>query len=321
MRARIFWAAAILGTILLLGVLFFTTSRQPQSAWRIGISPPADSEFYQLIRAGVEEGIRARGTMNVELLWQPPLSHQAVEDQRRIVENWIEAGLDAIAVTTVGDLYAMDALFARASRAGIAMFFLNMAEPQLEGAVRYDNFVSSVGYNNFEAAKTLGTWVLTNIGTTGSAVVLLGTPGVHSNHRLEGFLVALQASDWTIVAAEPAQWEREEGAVVARRLLTANPDLRLIFGQNDEMALGAVRAVRELGREGRVAVVGLDGVRAAVTAVRAGDLAATLNVAPKRMGEQLINTVLDHLTGHPVQKIQDIAVFVTDRDRAEEESN
>ncbi len=286
---------------------------------RIGIAPPADSEFYQLIKSGIEEGIRDRGIDNVELLWQTPQSHQAVEDQQRIVEAWITAQLDAIAVTTVGDLYAMDALFDEGTDAGIAMFFLNMAEPQLEGVVDYDNFVSSVGYNNFEAARILGDWVLENVGTSGKAAVLLGTPGVHANHRLEGFLEALEDSDWEIVSTQQADWVRDKGQSVAETILQANADLDLIYGQNDEMALGAYQAVEDRGLDDQVAVVGLDGVRAAVSSVNQGELTATMNVAPKKMGYQLINDIFDHLEGKDVPKIHDIEVFVTDQDRAAED--
>ena len=310
-------------------VLFLTLASMPLLAAgagesddgtiRIGVSPPADSEFYQLIKSGIEEGIRDRGVENIELLWQTPQSHQAVEDQQRIVEAWITAQLDAIAVTTVGDLYAMDALFEQGTDAGIAMFFLNMAEPQLEGVVDYDNFVSSVGYNNFEAARILGDWVVENVGSTGQGAVLLGTPGVHANHRLEGFLAALEDSNWDIVSTQQADWVRDKGQSTAETILQANPELNLIYGQNDEMALGAYQAVADRGMADQVTVVGLDGVRAAVRSVMDGELEATMNVAPKKMGYQLINDILDHLEGESVPKIHDIDVFVTDGSRAAED--
>lgn len=312
--------ALVLATLVLAPALFAAgRGDADDDTIRIGIAPPADSEFYQLIKSGIEEGIRDRGVENVELLWQTPQSHQAVEDQQRIVEAWITAQLDAIAVTTVGDLYAMDALFDEGTDAGIAMFFLNMAEPQLEGVVNYDNFVSSVGYNNYEAARILGEWVLQNVGTSGKAAVLLGTPGVHANHRLEGFLEALERTDWEVVSTQQADWVRDKGQSVAETILQANPDLDLIYGQNDEMALGAYQAVVDRGLENQVAVVGLDGVRAAVSSVNEGELTATMNVAPKKMGYQLINDIFDHLEGKDVPKIHDIEVFVTDEDRASED--
>lgn len=286
---------------------------------RIGVCPPADSEFYQLIKAGIEEGIRDSGVENVELLWQTPQSHQAVEDQQRIVEAWITAQLDAIVVTTVGDLYAMDAIFKRGTDAGIDMYFLNMAEPQLEGVVDYDNFISSVGYNNYEAAKILGQWVVDNIGTSGRAAVLLGTPGVHANHRLEGFLEALKGTDWEIVATQEADWVRDKGQSVAETILQAHRDLDLIYAQNDEMALGAYQAVVDRGLTDQVLVVGLDGVYAAVKSVLAGELTATMNVAPKLMGYQLAMDILKHIQGADIPKIHDIDVFVTDSSRAPED--
>jgi ribose transport system substrate-binding protein len=213
----------------------------------------------------------------------------------------------------------MDAIFERGTDAGIDMYFLNMAEPQLEGVVDYDNFISSVGYNNYEAAKILGQWVVDNIGTSGKAAVLLGTPGVHANHRLEGFLEALKGTDWEIVATQEADWVRDKGQSVAETILQANRDLDLIYGQNDEMALGAYQAVVDRGLTDQVSVVGLDGVYAAVKSVQAGELTATMNVAPKLMGYQLATDILEHIQGADIPKIHDIDVFVTDSTRAAED--
>jgi ABC-type sugar transport system substrate-binding protein len=199
------------------------------------------------------------------------------------------------------------------------MYFLNMAEPQLDGVVNYENFVSSVGYNNFQAAKILGEWVAANLGNTGKGAVLLGTPGVHANHRLEGFLEGLQDTQWDIVATQEADWVRDKGQSVAETILQANRDLTLIYGQNDEMALGAYQAVVDRGLTDQVKVVGLDGVQAAVKSVMSGELTATMNVAPKLMGYQLATDILNHIQGESIPKIHDIDVFVTDESRAAED--
>ncbi len=291
------------------------SAAEAEAKLRVGIAPPADSEFYQLIKKGIETCAEGQ----VELLWQTPASHQAVEDQQNIVEAWINQQLDAIAVTTVGDLSAMDAIFERGTEAGIDMYFLNMAEPQLE-VVGQDNFVSSVGYNNYEAAKILGEWVLENVGQEGKAAVLLGTPGVHANDRLAGFEDALADSGWEIVTKQQADWVRDKGQSVAETILQANPDLTLIYGQNDEMALGAYQAVVDRELTDQITVVGLDGVRAALDSIKAGELTATMNVAPTKMGCQLIQDIIAHANeGEEIPKIHDIDVFVTDADRVEED--
>ena len=212
----------------------------------------------------------------------------------------------------------MDMLFADGTKAGIDMYFLNMAEPQLE-AVDRAHFVSSVGYNNYDAAKILGEWVLKNLGPAGKAAVLLGTPGVHANDRLAGFEDALKSSGWEIVTKQEADWVRDKGQSVAETILQANPDLALIYGQNDEMALGAYQAVVDRGMEEQVKVVGLDGVKAALESIKAAELTASMNVAPKQMGCQLIMDILAKHGGEEVPKIHDIDVFVTDIGRVEED--
>jgi ribose transport system substrate-binding protein len=304
-------------TILVLALLTITACTQQEAdsgKLRVGVAPPADSEFYQLIKAGIVEC----GGDQIELQWQTPPSHQAQEEQQKIVEAWITQKLDAIAVTTVGDLSAMDVLFADGTKAGIDMYFLNMAEPQL-AAVDTSHYVSSVGYNNYEAAKILGEWVLKSLGNTGKAAVLLGTPGVHANDRLAGFVDALQGSGWEIVTKQEADWVRDKGQSVAESILQANPDLTLIYGQNDEMALGAYQAVVDRGLQNQVVVVGLDGVKAALESIKAGELTATMNVAPKLMGCQLIQDIIAKHQGQEVPKIHDIDVFVTDKSRVDED--
>ena len=281
---------------------------------RVGIAPPADSEFYQLIK----KGVTSCGGDGVELLWQTPTSHQAVEEQQRIIEAWINQKLDAIAVTTVGDLSAMDELFKRGAEAGIKMYFLNMAEPQLEPVDRA-HFVSSVGYNNYEAAKLLGEWVVKNRGQTGKIAVLLGTPGVHANDRLRGFTDGLKGSQWTVVTKQEADWVRDKGQSVAESILQANPDLNLIYGENDEMALGALQAVQDRGLKDKVAVVGLDGVKAALDSITEGGLTASMNVIPREMGCQLINDIVIGANGGTIPKIHDIKVHVTDKTNVEQD--
>jgi ribose transport system substrate-binding protein len=280
----------------------------------VGISPPADSEFYQLIKKGIEKCSDGK----VEILWQTPASHQAVEDQQKILEAWVNQKVDAIGVTTVGDVGAMDDLFKRGTEAGIKMYFMNMAEFQLE-PVNKEHFVSSVGYNNYGAAKILGEWVLKTLGNEGKVAVLLGTPGVHANDRLKGFEDALAGSGWKIVVTQQADWARDKGQSVAETILQANPDITLIYGQNDEMALGAYQAVSDRGMTDKVKVVGLDGVKAALESIKAGELTGTMNVVPKQMGCQLITDIIKVAEGGSVPQIHDIDVHVTDASNVDED--
>lgn len=281
---------------------------------RVGIAPPADSEFYQLIKKGIEQCSEGKA----DIQWQTPASHQAVEDQQKIIEAWVNQKVDAIAVTTVGDISAMDDLFKRGTETGIKMYFMNMAEFQLE-PVNKEHFVSSVGYNNYGAAKILGEWVLKNLGNEGKVAVLLGTPGVHANDRLKGFEDALAGSGWQIVVTQQADWVRDKGQSVAETILQANPDITLIYGQNDEMALGAYQAVSDRGMTDQVKVVGLDGVKAALDSIKAGELTATMNVVPKQMGCQLIKDIISVAGGGTVPQIHDIDVHVTDSSNVDED--
>ena len=102
--------------------------------------------------------------------------------------------------------------------------------------------------------------------------------------------------------------------------MQAQGDLTLIYGQNDEMAQGAYQAVADRGLKNQVKVIGLDGVKAALLSIKKGELTATMNVAPKKMGYQLISDIIAYLKdGKIPPKIHDIEVYVTDKKRVEQD--
>jgi ribose transport system substrate-binding protein len=86
---------------------------------------------------------------------------------------------------------------------------------------------------------------------------------------------------------------------VARKLLKAHPGLGVLFCANDMMAIGAIKYLRESGH-GQVLVAGFDALSEARAAVRAGQLAVTVNQQADRQGYLGVKTALKLLAGEPV---------------------
>ncbi len=99
-----------------------------------------------------------------------------------------------------------------------------------------------------------------------------------------------------------ADYDRTKGMNVMQNLLTVHPSVQAVFAQNDEMALGALRALQAAGKE-EVLVVGFDGIDDALKAVQSGKLAATNAQRPDQIGIISVQTVDKVLKGEKVDAI------------------
>jgi hypothetical protein len=101
--------------------------------------------------------------------------------------------------------------------------------------------------------------------------------------------------------SQTANFERAEGLDVTENILQANPDIKGIFAQNDEMALGAVRALE--GKAGTdVKIVGFDGTEEALTAIQSGKMNATVAQQPDKMGSLGVQNAMKIIDGKSVPK-------------------
>ena len=100
--------------------------------------------------------------------------------------------------------------------------------------------------------------------------------------RLEGNEKALaECPSVTVIEQQTANWSRAEAQTLMENWLTAHPgEIAGVIGQNDEMALGAIEAIKAAGLDvGDFAIAGIDGVTDALTAVKAGEMSSILQDA------------------------------------------
>jgi ABC-type sugar transport system substrate-binding protein len=99
------------------------------------------------------------------------------------------------------------------------------------------------------------------------------------------------------VSVLPADWDRKKAMSVAADLIQANPNLACISASNDNMALGAIQAVKNAGKSGKIVVMGCDGIPDAVTAIRKGTLDASVAFMQYENGYNSIEAAILHLEG------------------------
>jgi ribose transport system substrate-binding protein len=147
--------------------------------------------------------------------------------------------------------------------------------------------------------------------------VLTGISGdVPSADRAAGFQQSTRGR-FTVVASIAADYARDKARRATADLLRADPHIAGVFAVNDLMALGVADAVRAAGRGHDVEVVGFDGIRQALAAVRRGTLAATVSQYPYVVGQLGVEACLAAIAGRPVPATVDAPVQVITKENVE----
>ncbi len=160
--------------------------------------------------------------------------------------------------------------------------------------------VSHVASDNRLGGKMAGDYIAEKVANDAKVIQLEGITGTSaSRERGEGFKQAVDAHKLNILASQPADFDRTKGLNVMQNLLTAYPAVQAVFAQNDEMALGALRALQTAGRTD-VLVIGFDGTDDGIKAVNRGMLGATIAQRPDQIGIIGIQTADKILKGEKV---------------------
>lgn len=160
--------------------------------------------------------------------------------------------------------------------------------------------VSHIASDNVVGGELAGNFIAEVVAQDAKVIQLEGIAGTSAaRERGEGFMNAVKGSNMQLLASQPADFDRTKGLNVMENLLAANPDVQAVFAQNDEMALGALRAVQASGKE--IVIVGFDGTDDGIAAVKRGQLAATVAQQPELIGALGIETADKVLKGEKVE--------------------
>ncbi|MET1154013.1 substrate-binding domain-containing protein [Arthrobacter sp.] len=146
-----------------------------------------------------------------------------------------------------------------------------------------------IGYDAVQAGKNGAKALCEAVGGTGKVAELQGLLGTSvARDRSEGFKAGMQECPGVqVVAVQSADFDRGKALDVTTNILQANPGLTGIYGANDEMALGAVAAVKSRGLLSTVKIVGNDGIGDALAAVKGGEMYATNAESPFALGQEV----------------------------------
>ncbi|MCG9673920.1 ribose ABC transporter substrate-binding protein RbsB [Vibrio chagasii] len=209
------------------------------------------------------------------------------------IEDLTIRGVKAILINPT-DSDAVSNAIRMANRSNIPVLTLD------RGASRGD-VVSHIASDNVIGGEMAGHFIMEKVGEKAKVIQLEGIAGTSAaRERGEGFMNAVNGSGLELLASQPADFDRTKGLNVMENLLAANPDVEAVFAQNDEMALGALRAVQASGKD--VMIVGFDGTDDGIAAVNRGLLGATVAQQPDLIGSLGIEIADKVLKGEKVDE-------------------
>ena len=255
---------------------------------KVGVSlSTLNNPFFVSIREGVEEAAKDKDVETVITDAQNDSS-----SQNNQVEDLITQKVDLIIINPV-DSTAISSSVKKANEANIPVICVDRSSDEGE-------IVSFISSNNIEGGKLAGEFILEKAGKDAKVIQLEGIPGASSTReRGEGFKKATDKKI-DLVASQTANFDRAEGMTVMENLLQAQPDVKAVFCQNDEMALGASEAIKASGKD--IVLVGFDGNEDAINAVKEGTMTATVAQKPKEMGKIALETAVKYLKGEKVEE-------------------
>ena len=282
--------------IIIIGLLvmffaFFNCVQAAEKTIGFAVSTLANP-FFISMKEGGEEKAKELGIDMITLDAQDSAEKQISQIQDLITQN-----VDVLIINPV-DSDAVVSAVEEANKAGIPV--ITVTRPSRGGKVEQHLDID----NSFAGKLVAEELVKTTKGSV-KVAILEGIPGAPSaKQRQEGFLKVIKDHDRIeVVTSLTAHYAREEAARVMEDVLQANPVLDAVYAHNDEMALGAVRAIIAAGRMDEIKVFGVDAVDDAIVAIKKGEMVATVKQQPSIQMATAVESANKIMQGKDVEEL------------------
>ncbi|RVP21984.1 substrate-binding domain-containing protein [Sinorhizobium meliloti] len=233
----------------------------------------SDSAFLTILRNGMQDQAAKLDGVTVQV-------EDAQNDTSRQldqVQNFVSSGVDAIIVVAVdGD--STPALTKMATDAGIPIVYANHPPADVD---KLPETAAFVGSNEIDSGTLETKEVCRLLGGKGAAYVLMGPLNNHSSltrtKDIHDVIATDECKSMSVIEEQSANWDRLEAANIMTNWLSTGREFNAIIANNDEMAIGAIQAMKAAGVDmSKVVVGGIDATPDGLAAMAAGDLDVTV---------------------------------------------
>ncbi|MEA4854487.1 MAG: sugar ABC transporter substrate-binding protein [Christensenella sp.] len=271
-----------------------------------------NNEYHIMVANAVSQACKALG-MNVEI--QAGSQHQSVAEQLTIIENYISQGVDGIILVPAASDGLISAL-QECQKANIPVINL---DTQLD-----DNTLTTLGTeipfygtDNYVGGQLVGEKVAEMYPNGCKVAILRGVQGqTNDEDRYKGFLD--KAGKVDLVAEQHADWETDKGYTAVQNIIQSNPDLEVVYCENDLMGVGAYQAVDEAGLTDQIKVFSYDGITEGIQYVIDGKFVLTCAQQPIEMGKLGVINMAKIFAGETAEKYIDTGCKLVTADNAKE---
>ena len=285
----------IMGTAL--AVMMSTAAHAAET---VGVSMALfDDNFLTVLRNGMQDYAKTLDGVTLQV----EDAQNDVAKQQSQIQNFIAAGVNAIIVNPV-DTDATAAMSKLAADAGIPLVYVNREPSNIDSLPEKQAFVAS---NEVESGTLETQEVCKLLGGKGKAVVMMGELSNQAARMRTKDVHDVLATDACkgieIVEEQTANWSRTQGADLVTNWLSAGLEFDAVIANNDEMAIGAIQALKAAGRSmDSVVIGGVDATQDALASMAEGDLDVTVFQNAAGQGKGSLDAALKLARGESVDK-------------------
>jgi ribose transport system substrate-binding protein len=260
--------------------------------------------FWKACRIGAEKAAKELG-IDMEVV--APTKPDNIEEQTRLVEDWIVKKPDAFVFVPV-DYKALVPSIQKANKAGIPIINYNNKMTDIEK-------VTFIGSDDELFEYEICKYLFKSMNGKGKVVHIDGVPAaITAQMRKKGFERAVKEFPGIeVLASQPGQYRRLPASQVFENLMQRFPEIDAVVSANDDMAVGIVEALHAAGRGGKTKVIGIDGIPDAIQAIAEGKMFATVDFSGHDQSYLAVQAAVRHLKGEKVPAEILLPVFIIDK--------
>ncbi len=264
--------------------------------------------FWKAVRVGADKAGKALG---VEIEHAAPTKPDNIEEQTRLIEDWIVKKPDAFVFVPV-DYKALVPSVEKVNKAGVPIVIFSN---RMTGV----DYVTYVGSDDETIGYEISKYLFKAMGNRGKMIHIDGVPAaITAQNRKKGFERALRETPGVeLLVSQPGNYRRLPAVQVFENLMQRFPVIDGVFSANDDMAVGVVEALEAAGRGGKTRVVGIDAIPDAVQAILKGRLLASADYSGHDQGYLAVTAAVKYLRGEKIPGEIALPVVVVDKSNAQ----
>jgi ribose transport system substrate-binding protein len=273
------------------------------------ISKGFQHQFWQAVKQGAEQ---AAEEFNVTVTFEGAEEEGNVEQQIQLLQTTLDKHPDALGFAAI-DSQAAGPLMQQAKDDGVPVI-------AFDSGVDSDVPLTTATTDNLAAAAEAAKHMAELIDHEGKiALVVHDQTSVTGVERRDGFVKYMEDNEPNIEIVD-IQYSGDplKATDLAKAIITANPDLKGIYGSNEGAAIGIVHAVQELGIEGQLVVIGFDSGKDQIDAITSGLMAGAITQNPVGIGYETVKAAVAAINGKSLPKTIDTGFYWYDATNIED---